>query len=112
MDSTISETTNETSNVLTIEQIRKIALTYRAAQAREYYHTRKAEDPEYINKMYKKSRDYSKKKQEERGGALPRGRPKKKPSDEPPAPPTPPKPKGRPRKYITNLDITNLIISN
>jgi hypothetical protein len=102
--------TSESTNVLTIEQIRKLALTYRAAQAREYYHSRKAADPDYVNKMYKKSRDYSKKKQEERGGALPRGRPKKKPTDEPPAPPPLPKPKGRPRKYITDLDISNLMI--
>lgn len=92
--------------VLTREQMREIALNYKAAQAREYYHTRKAEDPVYAERLKQKSRDYSKKQQAAREVQPKKGRPRK------PKEPKEPKPRGRPKKYIIDLDISNLIISN
>jgi len=81
---------------ITPEQRKKIIQEYKAEQSRSYYARRTAADPEFAEYTRRRVRELQQKKRDEREIKPVRGRPKK---EVPVEPPSPPKPRGRPRKY-------------
>lgn len=81
---------------ISLEQKLEIIRQYKAEQARSYYARRTAADPAFVEYTRKRVRELQQKKRDEREIKPLRGRPKK---DTPIEPESPPKPRGRPRKY-------------